>query len=161
VFDAWQQTTFDENDTVLESQWYVDRGSPKPGDPEPKDPEARASWLAAHHANTPTITHLDSLGRSFLTVADNGPDGHYQTRITLDIEGNQRVVTDALKRKALVNDFDMLSHTIHSVSIDAGERWNLHTVVDTVVLQKRTGEHDGREALLLAQLRRPLQTSER
>ena len=29
------------------------------------------------------------------------------------------------------------------------------------VLQKRTGEHDGREAPLLAQLRRPLQTGGR
>jgi len=135
AFDAWQQTTSDENDTVLESQWYADRGSPKPGNPEPKDPEARAAWLAAAHANTPTIAYFDPLGRSFLTIADNGPDGHYQMRITLDIEGNQRIVTDALKRKALANDFDMLSHTIHTVSIDAGERWILQTVVDTPLRQ--------------------------
>jgi len=29
-FDAWSQKSFDQNDTVLDSQWYVDRGSPSP-----------------------------------------------------------------------------------------------------------------------------------
>ena len=40
---------FDANDTVKESQWYTDRGSPDPiTQPEPlNDPERRAAWLAA------------------------------------------------------------------------------------------------------------------
>src|SRR5205807_9908380 len=46
-FDAWQQIISDENDTVLDSKWYADRGSPKPTDPELTDPETRAAWLAA------------------------------------------------------------------------------------------------------------------
>jgi len=129
-FDAWQQITSDENDTVVESQWYVDRGSPKPADPEPTDPETRACWLAAHHANTPAIAHLDVLGRTFLTIADNGPDGKYQTHVKLDIEGNQLVITDARGNQAMVNTFDILKRKLYMHSVDAGQRWILHDVVD-------------------------------
>src|SRR5262249_40512360 len=83
-FDPWRQTTSDENDTVLESRWYAERGSPDPAGPQPKDPETRAAWLAGQHAETPAVVHLDTLGRTLLTVADNGPAGKYETGIELD-----------------------------------------------------------------------------
>ena len=124
-FDPWRQVTSDENDTVLESRWYQERGAPDPNGAEPKDPESRAAYLAAKHANTPTITHLDSLARTFLTIADNGGTEKYETRVDLDVESNQRSVTDALGRKAMVYDYDMLSARLHQNSIDAGERWML------------------------------------
>lgn len=132
-FDAWQQTTWDENDTVLESGWYADRGSPAPTAPEPGNQETRAAWLAAKHANTPTVAHLDTLARTFLTIADNGlaTDGtaqKYETRVELDIEGNQRSVTDALGRKVMVYDYDLLGHQIRQRSMDAGDRWMLDNV---------------------------------
>jgi hypothetical protein len=89
-FDAWQQTTWDENDTVLESRWFRDRGAPIPNGPEPTDgPRRRAAWLAAQHADTPSRAHLDSLGRTFLTEVDNkDPRGLYCTRVVLDVAGN-------------------------------------------------------------------------
>ena len=132
-FDSWHQSTWDENDTVLESQWYADRGSPAPNASEPADQEIRAAWLTAKHANTPTVVHLDVLGRTFLTIADNGIDSSgseqkYQTRVELDIEGNQRSVTDALKRKVMVYDYDLLGNVIHQHSMEAGERWLLNNV---------------------------------
>ena len=132
-FDAWQQITWDENDTVLESQWYVDRGSPNPANPEPGDREMRAAWLAAKHANTPTIAHLDTLARTFLTIADNGKDVNnndrkYPTRIELDIEGNQRAVIDAKDRIMMRYDCDMLGDRIHQSSMEAGDRWMLNNV---------------------------------
>src|SRR5690606_28950603 len=34
-FDSWSQSTFDQNDTVLESQWYQDRGAPSATGAEP------------------------------------------------------------------------------------------------------------------------------
>jgi len=87
-FDPWQQITFDGNDTVVESRWYLERGSPNPAASEPSDPDTRAAWLAAKHAGTPSLAHFDSLGRVFLSVADNGPaqDGSpqkYETRVEL------------------------------------------------------------------------------
>ena len=132
-FDPWQQSTWDNNDTVLESQWYIDRGSPDPAAPEPSNQTTRAAWLTAQHANTPTVAYLDTLGRPFLTVADNGADEtgaeqKYQTRVELDIEGNQRSVTDALERKVMVYDYDLLGNVIHQHSMEAGERWMLNNV---------------------------------
>src|SRR5690606_32550450 len=84
VFDAWSQASWDENDTVLESEWYAKRGSPNPTSTEPRPPtgavdpvvlrtvaERRAAWLAAKHAETPTVSVLDSLGRTFLSITHN------------------------------------------------------------------------------------------
>ena len=127
-FDAWQQISSDENDTVLDSDWYTQRGSPDPASAEPSDAETRAAWLAAQHARTPTVAHLDTLARTFLTIADNGAAGQYETRVELDIEGNQRSVTDALHREVMVYDYDMLSTKIHARSVDAGEHWVVNTV---------------------------------
>ena len=64
-FGPWRQRIFDANDTVLESSWYTDRGSPDPvNDPEPVgDPSRRAAWLAAAHADTPVELHFDTLSR--------------------------------------------------------------------------------------------------
>jgi len=137
-FDAWQQSTWDENDTVLESDWYADRGSPNPASPEPGNQETRAAWLAAKHANTPTVAHLDTLARTFLTISDNGlaADGtaqKYETRVELDIEGNQRSVTDALGRKVMVYDYDLLGHQIRQRSMDAGDRWMLNNVAGKAI----------------------------
>jgi hypothetical protein len=77
----------------------------------------------------PTVAHLDSLGRTFLTIADNGDAGNYETRVELDIEGNQRSVMDARGRTVMTYDYDLLSVRIHQVSMDAGERWMLNDVM--------------------------------
>jgi RHS repeat-associated protein len=128
-FDAWQQQTWDENDTVLESQWYRDRQSSTFAGAEPeKVAERRAAKLTEAHAKTPSIAHLDTLGRAFLTIADNGTAGKYQTHVTLDIEGNQRRVTDARDNRVMEQEFDLLGHVIHSHSLDAGDRWMLNNV---------------------------------
>jgi len=64
--------------------------------------ERDAAQKAAAHANTPAVAHLDALGRTFLMLANNGPDPahpgqdlHFANRIELDIEGNQRAARDA------------------------------------------------------------------
>jgi RHS repeat-associated protein len=150
VFDPWRQTTFDVNDTVTSDPkndpdvgeyfqrlpeadylptWYEQRINGAKG-PE----EQSAGEKAAKHANTPTIAHLDGLGRTFLTVADNGKDSNgidqkFRTRTVLDIEGNQRAVVDALERTVARYDYDMLGTRIHQESMEAGERWMLNDVV--------------------------------
>ncbi len=78
-FTPWLHRSFDQNDTVRESRWYRERGSPDPAVALTRDiagqltvtPDYRAAWLAAHHANTPAETHLDSLGRDVITIAHN------------------------------------------------------------------------------------------
>ncbi|MCW5969685.1 MAG: VCBS repeat-containing protein [Blastocatellales bacterium] len=99
VFDPWQQTTYDVNDTCAPRNQQT--GDPR-NDPDiggfvaeyfkalPVDPlkpwqtwhaqriggalggdEQNAAQRAAAHADTPTTAHFDALGRPFLTVARN------------------------------------------------------------------------------------------
>jgi RHS repeat-associated protein len=145
VFDPWHQESWDANDTVLQENpksdpdvgdffqrlpaadylpvWYTQRASGELG-----LQEQNAAAKTAAHAHTPMIAYLDALGRTFLTVADNAYAGKYPTHLELDIEGNQRTVTDALGRKVMVYEYDLLGHRIHQASMDAGERWMLNDV---------------------------------
>jgi RHS repeat-associated protein len=129
VFDAWRQETWDPNDTVLDEgcRWYRERtGTGSVTNPT----ERRAAQLAAAHANTPSIMHLDSLGRAFLVEADNGPapeaptgaHRYYATRTELDIEGNPLAITDALGIRTVEQQFDVLGRRIAVTSPDAGAR---------------------------------------
>lgn len=113
--------------------WYQQRIDGAPG-----DPERAAAEKAAVHAGTPTTAHFDALGRPFLTVAHNkvkcpghqlnGTEEHFATRVELDIEGNQRSVTDAQGRLVMRYDYDMLGTVIHQASMEAGERWLLNDI---------------------------------
>ena len=129
-FDPWQTVTSDENDTVLDpapngSVWYAARSGGQLG-----QAEQAAATKAAAHAHTPTVTNLDTLGRVFQTVADNGVDASgnplkYATTLTLDIQGRTLATQDALQRTVLTHDYDMTGAEIHHNSVDAGERWLL------------------------------------
>ncbi|MEG3838645.1 SpvB/TcaC N-terminal domain-containing protein [Microcoleus sp. herbarium14] len=149
VFDPWQQKTYDVNDTVTFNPktdpdvgafftklpagdylqtWYQQRINGALG-----TEEKSAAQKASKHADTPSIAYLDTLGRTFLTVADNGKDANgndqkYRTHVELDIEGNQRAVTDALDRLVMKYDYDMLGDRIHQSSMEAGDRWMLNNV---------------------------------
>lgn len=146
VVGGWRQESWDVNDTVLldpradvdvadhfrrlpESDylpgWHAQRAGGALG-----PHEQAAAAATAEHGSTPGVTHLDSLGRAFRTVAHNRSgdpleDTFARTRTVLDIEGNQREVVDALDRVVMRYDHDLLGNQIHSDSIDAGERWSL------------------------------------
>ena len=117
-FSPWHVRGFDANDTVLESKWYADRGSPDPSQPLAVDlsgrltatPEFRAAWLAAQHADTPSLTILDSLGHEVIAIAHNRVedangshefngkryrDERYLTFTKLDAEGKPLWIRDA------------------------------------------------------------------
>lgn len=184
VFDPWKQTTFDVNDTVdldprtdphikgyVEeyfttrpadwSTWYDQRKDGVLGQWE-KD----AAGKAKAHADTPTTAHFDTLGRAFLTLAHNGFDENnhpiqYPTRIELDIEGNQRVVRDAITKafdaqgneiedplgrivmrydyyiagpeESREDDEEDTQNPIHQISMEAGKRWTLYDVAGNPV----------------------------
>jgi RHS repeat-associated protein len=127
-FDAWQQTTWDENDTVLESRWHADRVALPAA-----DPENRAAVLTAAHAGTPGRAYLDSLSRQFLNEVDSGATGKHQTRFERDIEGNQRAVIDARNNLVAEQSFDMLGHKIYAHSADAGASRTLMDVAGNAI----------------------------
>ena len=109
---------------------------------------------------------MDSLGRTFLTIAHNKfertkSDGsvetveeRYSTRVVLDIEGNQREVIDAKDRVVMHYDYDMLGSRIHSASMDAGERWMLNDVAGQPIRAWDARGHEFRTEY--DQLHRPL-----
>lgn len=159
VFDPWQHTSFDENDTLLldaktdpdigqffqlladaeyQPSWYQVRNTGQKG-PE----EQSAAAKAAAHSNTPTVVQLDSLNRPFLTIVDNGPGGKYPTRTTLDISGNGLHAIDSMERVVERSAYDMLNNRIYKGSMESGERW---TVFD--VSSKQIYEWDSRNQRL-------------
>jgi RHS repeat-associated protein len=128
----WQARAFDRNDTVLDSQWYVDRGSPDPNGAEPANPETRAAWLAAKHANTPSVSHPDSLGRTICSIADNGAGVTYRTRTELDLTGRVSRVFDNRNREVARAETNMLGAACRAKSAERGEHWVLLDVAGAV-----------------------------
>ncbi|HEY1178901.1 MAG TPA: toxin TcdB middle/C-terminal domain-containing protein [Phytomonospora sp.] len=119
---AWRREHWDACDTVLSSRWYADRGSPDPLTDEPGDPEVRAAWLAAHHADTPSTTHLDPLGRAVIEVVDADGLDQFATHLRLDADGHVREIVDARGMTALTRVVDLLGRELSVVTPDAGER---------------------------------------
>jgi hypothetical protein len=173
VFDPWRQEAWDVNDTVTQTDprddpdvgnffqrlpdsdylptWYDQRNGGALG-PEEQD----AASKAADHANTPAVACLDTLGRTFLTIADNGSQGQYPTRVELDIEGNTRWIDDARGNRVMEYAYSMAgpeeeeeaaeeeagdeeseeapdSHLLHQNSMDAGERWFLYNAAGNLM----------------------------
>ncbi|MCF0075526.1 insecticidal toxin complex protein [Dyadobacter sp. CY261] len=141
-FDAWQVSAWDANDTVLKSRWYQDRQAAGANRQE-KD----AATKAARHANTPTITYLDALGRDVVSITDNGVDEagasqRYRNYVELDAEGKPLWIQDARFNQVMAYviapnyrelnatagytpAFDMAGNLLFQYSMDAGKRWML------------------------------------
>ncbi|KHE91886.1 MAG: Mono(ADP-ribosyl)transferase SpvB [Candidatus Scalindua brodae] len=141
-FDSWSQTGYDQNDTVMDSKWYNDRIFnliDAELDEAGKDPakEKAAAEKAVKHHNTPSTTHLDTLGRPILSIEHNrdplNNDLFYNTTVELDIEGNARKVTDARGNTVMEYKYDMLGHRVYQKSMDGGERWMLNSVMGNPV----------------------------
>lgn len=139
-FDAWKQLSYDQNDTVVDSQWYAKRIN------SAINTERTAAEKAAKHHGTPTVVHLDPLGRPVLSVEHNrieekdplgnvinNRDEFYPTFIQLDIEGNAREIIDARGNRVMAYQYDMLGHRVYENSMDKGERWMLNNVMGNPV----------------------------
>ena len=123
-FDAWFFKSFDPNDTVKDSQWYIDRGSPDPATTsEPINAEQRAAWLAAKHDNTPGTAHTDSLGRTFYAVVDYGNGKTRTVYSESDPAGRYTRMYDQLGRKVSESYTNLLGSAIYGKSAEKGEQW--------------------------------------
>jgi Salmonella virulence plasmid 65kDa B protein/Insecticide toxin TcdB middle/C-terminal region/Insecticide toxin TcdB middle/N-terminal region len=157
VFKPWYSESWDQNDTILISDpktdddvgdfftrlpdadylptWYHARSGGGLGT------EAQAcAQNTAVHANTPSVSHTDPLGRTFLTVVDNtfkygdaapsdpATEQFYATRIELDIQSNVRQIFDSRGRQVVNDSFNMISQIINHQTMDSGERWSLANV---------------------------------
>ncbi|MCQ6557498.1 SpvB/TcaC N-terminal domain-containing protein [Paenibacillus mendelii] len=155
-FDCWQHRAFDKNDTVLGSSWYSDRGSPDPlNEPEPlQDPKRRAAWLAAKHADTPGITHLDSLGRIVCSVSDYGGGRTAAVRSDSDLSGRFSRLFDQIGREAASGFNGMSGIPMWSDSAERGRRWSFFNVLGALV--KSWDQHGRRFRTEYDSLHRPV-----
>jgi RHS repeat-associated protein len=146
-FDSWKQVIYDSNDTVLSSEWYCKRINRLIDDElmaEGKDPvrEKNAAEKAARHANTPRTLHLDSLGRTILSIELNvnpisNTEECFRTKKKVDTEGNLRALIDSRELKE--NDYkgntvvqfkyDILGNKVYQKSMDTGQRWLLANIL--------------------------------
>jgi RHS repeat-associated protein len=160
IFDPWRQSNWDVNDTVandppadVDIRGFVeDYFAALPAAPPWATWRARrqggalgvqeqaAASKANEHRDTPTTIYLDTLARPFLTITDNGPDPAqpaqhllFANRVERDIEGNERVVRDAIEqagdargRIVMRYDYDLLGNRIRQLSMEAGARWMLN-----------------------------------
>jgi RHS repeat-associated protein len=123
-FDSWYFKSYDANDTVKDSQWYIERGSPDPDTAsEPSDPEQRAAWLAVKHYDTPKTIHTDSLKNPFYAVSDygNGKLTHLYTES--DLPGRYAFLFDQKDRKISESYTNLLGSMIYNKTAEKGERW--------------------------------------
>ncbi|MGA9668343.1 MAG: toxin TcdB middle/C-terminal domain-containing protein, partial [Terracidiphilus sp.] len=171
VFDPWHQMSWDVNDTVLIANpaadadigdffsrlpladysptWYTQRAAGGLG-----AQEQAAAAKTVMHANTPATAYVDPLGRTFLSITDNGTYGNLLTHVALDIQNNQRSETDPLNRQATAYDYNLLSDKIHRASMEAGARWVLNDVLGKPIRGWDSRGHNTRTAY--DELRRPL-----
>ncbi len=148
-FSPWQVTSYDPNDTVLEvgNAWFARHST------SAKAEERRAAQLAAVHADTPSLTLLDSLGREVVAIAHNRvktdagvlQDEKYLTFTKLDAEGKPLWIRDARNNRVMqyitpplpdsqladpvsgfVPCYDIAGNLLFQHSMDAGDRWMLN-----------------------------------
>ncbi len=164
VFDPWRQESWDVNDTVLLDPaddgdigdyfrrlpddeylptWHTLRTDPEHAaealarwpDVQQRQDEAIAAGKATAHADTSNIVYLDSLGRPFLSIANNGLEGRYETRTEQDIEGATLQVIDARGNAVMVYQvdtaapngqpiigYDVAGRQLFEHSMDGGDR---------------------------------------
>lgn len=155
-FDPWYSKSYDVNDTVKDSKWYADRGSPDPAGAEPTDPEARAAWLAAKHYNTPGIAFSDSLGRTTYAVTDYGSGKSTSVYSETDLAGRFSKVYDQLGRLVSEGYVNLLGQSIYGKTAEKGERWVFTDVMGRLV---RIWDNDVREMYsTFDKLHRPVST---
>ncbi len=155
-FDSWKFKSYDVNDTVKSSQWYADRGSPDPLGAEPNDPETRAAWLAAKCDETPGVSHIDSLGRTFYKISDYGNGKTTSVYSETDLAGRYSRIFDQLGRKVSEGFVNLIGKAIYGTTAEKGERW---IFTDTVGRLVRIWDNDLREMFVtFDKLNRPVST---
>jgi hypothetical protein len=167
VFDAWRQEVWDRNDTVKIADPRTDEnvgdfflrlvgnapgafvswrdkriGGTFGATPEEQAANQDAAQKASLHAATPSVMHFDSLGRTALSVADNGAQ-RFPTRTAMDAANKPLAVFDALGHRVAeyflrepgaggtihyVAGYDMAGNGAYAGGMDGGEQRTLSDI---------------------------------
>lgn len=173
IHDSWKTTTYDASDVLkidprsdpnaghfyrawkgknaVLNTWYSTRTSLAT---TVAALERVAAQRSEGHDNTPTVSHLDNLGRQVVLVLANGAETFHSTRQDWDIAGNVLSVTDAQGRRILRTDFDMCGHALHRSTMDFGQEWIINDSAGQPLL--RWQDDDLRIRTNYDALRRPI-----
>lgn len=158
IHDSWKTTTYDASDLLKldptadpdvarfyqgwkheypdRETWYLART--KVGTLTTPLGKAAASRTESHN-NTPTVMHLDILGREIAKVEANGETNgeaiFYTTRKQYDIVGNVISVIDAQDRTIVSVVFDMTGKALHHSTMDFGQESILYDVVGKIFMR--------------------------
>lgn len=133
-FDSWHSKSYDTNDTIKDSQWYIDRGSPDPLlITEPNDPETRAAWLAAKQHNTPNILYSNSLGGTAYAIMDHGSGKKSAVFSEIDSGGRFSKAFDQFGRCVTESYINISGVSMYTKTAEKGERWIFADVMGRVV----------------------------
>ena len=121
VYSTWQEQYFDANDTIKDSLYYTINSSLPNSNPT----KQMLDQIEQQH-NTPTIQHLDNLGRPFLVQKNSANSTTLDTHTTYDLLGNITKVKDARGIVLSQHQYDLLGQSVYMNSADSGERWSLY-----------------------------------
>lgn len=159
-FTPWQEKHYDENDTVVNSDYYRENID----NPDLDEAERQALQKAAVFYDTPLEQILDNSGRTVREIENNKTtSGGEVTRLTthyeLDITGNQLSNADPRLSAASIKNFQMTysltDEVLKTIGADTGTRWQLNNVLGNPIYSQ-----DSRNFEVLTQydeLQRPVQ----
>ncbi len=125
---VWEQTLWDNNDTVKTSDWYAARINGSKG-----AAEKEAAEKAAVHNNTPLVKYTDTLARAFYSVTQDGINPAIHAYEGLNIQGARLYVRDGNGNMPLTYTYNMLLHPCRQVSTDSGTVRSLLDIAGQVI----------------------------
>jgi RHS repeat-associated protein len=131
---SWRVVSHDSVDTVKDSAWYSERGSPDPDGDEPAQLETRSAWIAARNAETPSVAHFDVLGRVTASESSPGSGAVRLTRMESDLTGLRSLVFDTRGRVVVTVRSDLLGYAVETDSAERGRSVSLRDVLGRTTL---------------------------
>ncbi|KAI4145966.1 MAG: hypothetical protein L6R39_003627 [Caloplaca ligustica] len=151
VFEPWRGEVWDKNDTVLMEKpgedvnvggyfkrlpegdylptWHQQNSSNSAS-----TQQKLAAIKTAVHANTPSYSFVDSLGRPILTTTHKTQissetnkleSEYFYARKVLDIEGKEHEIWDTKGRLTNIMVYSLSGEVLYNNNMDSGERWSL------------------------------------
>lgn len=147
-YGPWSTIVSDEQDTVLESEWYALRTSSNQvtaGDFSSSEAsneryKSRAAMLCAAHAKTPTVELLNALGETVVNRRTIAPQVFFDSVTVRNTVGlvTQRIVSGRATESV---QYDLAGSKFRTESCESGITWYLHGPSKKILLQNNS---DGR-----------------
>ncbi|UII31482.1 hypothetical protein LVD17_24625 [Fulvivirga ulvae] len=128
-YTAWETRQYDANDSVEDSLYQLRIEAEYPVG----SPERLALQKSLAHRDTPQISHIDGLGRTFLTEESDEAGNIRRNRVVMDAPGNPKQIIDARELPVFTYVRDMQGRIFHEQSVDAGPKWQFVNAQDQTI----------------------------